>query len=55
MPKNFFLAVIMVFTITVFTNCNTKSDLNYVEVKIGNQIWMKNNLNVEKFRNAKKD
>jgi uncharacterized protein (TIGR02145 family) len=44
------LIIASVFSITAFVNI--KNNQTYPEVKIGDQVWMRENLNVEKFSNG---
>ena len=56
--KYFFLAIVSIVSSLFFIDCTAISDqineltYSYDEVKIGNQVWMDKNLNVDHFRNG---
>ena len=56
--KIFFLAIVSIVSSLFFIDCTAISDqineltYSYDEVKIGNQVWMDKNLNVDHFRNG---
>ena len=58
MKKRNLYSILVFISIIIFSNCknSTNSDStsnnDFEEIKIGNQIWMSENLNVDKFRNG---
>ncbi len=49
--KKYSLIIGFTVCVSLFSFCNLLSE-NYEEVKIGNQVWMKKNLDVDKFSNG---
>jgi uncharacterized protein (TIGR02145 family) len=43
---------IFLLLIVIASSCSTNTNQNFKEVMIGNQIWMAENLNINKFRNG---
>jgi hypothetical protein len=51
MKRIFFLAPLLFMLGLILNSCN-HPDSNIKSVKIGNQVWMSENLNVDHFRNG---
>lgn len=50
--KNTLYTPILAFVLLIFFNLNTPFAQTFKEVRIGNQVWMAENLNVDHFRNG---